>query len=952
MFHLKKGIFPPIIAFFIYLQMYPLNFKTQETFYHTNIDKKDFDNYIETPSHIYTTVTISHEDYDVKTETYFDRTTKEFYQSETFLYCNDIKENFHPINHVLENNSELSEDSLTKPLEYSYVSPWEHDTLHNHLKDNAIESRKQQIETNIIDIYPNNRDIAQYQEYLKNIDSIKITDDLIHALAQPDIKKYLKKFQCKLTNHYTNKDKNFLFKKHKFPTASAELDFLDALISGKIEILLKNISHANLIIAKTAFKEIKELWPWKRNHTFLTTGFVDGSGESDFIAHLGFDIMKIVEKDLISRSDYIAEHTNPESFSIIQDYKEKCIELQKKGNRSALLQEELRFRKQLFINRKNDNSTDNTCYAIAEKAYSSPITTVMYEISHAASLKEACNKLKQFELAILKEAEKNNLIFTKDIIKWLVEKHGFDILHASHNCYVSRPDYIDTFSNQSILSDKVGFVLNNIKYDTLPMAHEELINLQKQVLEGLESLNIIDPIEQKEFLVKDFGADILELANNLYKNRPDHQELVKSFIPIDVHYKSIDILNNSHDYVSIGQQFDIMAEHVFHNARLCKLDFVDALENHIIDSLHIIKDPQNDAEFVFNVTVVDHLLSDIQNKAESIVKGEPTTWQRSQELFLRGITKFVTACNPVNQVKSIYDVFASAGYHLNNAVWATAYELYDPITATQNNLLFYAQACESLVNSAQFTSDLTLGKLYLSSEEYQKRCDTFYDTFSTSPENIVDFVAQIAADFAFGKGLGIAFVYLKEIDALGKISNQATKVTNILKKAIDTYLVDHPILVTAEGVALQMSNDLKNIGGAAKEVIIDSSTLLENITKNIIETELFTNLKAIGDNIWQSPKGIIYGYDRKFGNTLNHILAHMTPNTIKKNHTVFSIPKNQLVGLIDEAWSIKGNPLVSDPYAYIVDMKRIIGTKGETAMRIIVTKPGTSEILTAYPITI
>lgn len=103
-------------------------------------------------------------------------------------------------------------------------------------------------------------------------------------------------------------------------------------------------------------------------------------------------------------------------------------------------------------------------------------------------------------------------------------------------------------------------------------------------------------------------------------------------------------------------------------------------------------------------------------------------------------------------------------------------------------------------------------------------------------------------------------------------------------------------------------------------------------------------------NAWQSTGGIIYAYDRKFGNALNHILAHFIPNPAKVNHTIFSIPKEKIVALIDEAWTIKGNPLVSDLRAYLIDMKKVIGTNGETALKIIVREPGTPEIITAYPV--
>lgn len=71
----------------------------------------------------------------------------------------------------------------------------------------------------------------------------------------------------------------------------------------------------------------------------------------------------------------------------------------------------------------------------------------------------------------------------------------------------------------------------------------------------------------------------------------------------------------------------------------------------------------------------------------------------------------------------------------------------------------------------------------------------------------------------------------------------------------------------------------------------------------------------------------------------------------ERRRTFFNIPKDNIIDLVDEAWLKKGDSLVSDPGTYIIDMKRIIGTNGETAIKIIV-KPGTAEIRTAYPIKI
>lgn len=104
------------------------------------------------------------------------------------------------------------------------------------------------------------------------------------------------------------------------------------------------------------------------------------------------------------------------------------------------------------------------------------------------------------------------------------------------------------------------------------------------------------------------------------------------------------------------------------------------------------------------------------------------------------------------------------------------------------------------------------------------------------------------------------------------------------------------------------------------------------------------------DGTWISKVGLIYGRCKKFGNRAYHVLDHMRPDSKKRIHTVFNVSEYELFDLIDQAWMRKGQSLVGDPGVYIVEMGKVIGTKGETAIRI-VTKPNTTEIISVYPST-
>jgi len=100
---------------------------------------------------------------------------------------------------------------------------------------------------------------------------------------------------------------------------------------------------------------------------------------------------------------------------------------------------------------------------------------------------------------------------------------------------------------------------------------------------------------------------------------------------------------------------------------------------------------------------------------------------------------------------------------------------------------------------------------------------------------------------------------------------------------------------------------------------------------------------------WTSPGGLVYGQGSAHGNRVKHVLDHLVANPSKATHSVFKCDRTKLIGLLDDAWARKGSPLPNDPGAYVVDMGRVIGTAGETKIKVIV-RPGTNELITAYPI--
>lgn len=114
----------------------------------------------------------------------------------------------------------------------------------------------------------------------------------------------------------------------------------------------------------------------------------------------------------------------------------------------------------------------------------------------------------------------------------------------------------------------------------------------------------------------------------------------------------------------------------------------------------------------------------------------------------------------------------------------------------------------------------------------------------------------------------------------------------------------------------------------------------------------FGTLSKIGDNAWESAGGLRYvGTDRTGSNRVQHVLRHAKPEPSRPVHSVFNVPRSQVLGLVDEAWGLRGAALPNDPGAFVVPMGRTVGTAGENAVKIIV-RPGTSEIVTAYPVSV
>jgi hypothetical protein len=201
---------------------------------------------------------------------------------------------------------------------------------------------------------------------------------------------------------------------------------------------------------------------------------------------------------------------------------------------------------------------------------------------------------------------------------------------------------------------------------------------------------------------------------------------------------------------------------------------------------------------------------------------------------------------------------------------------------------------------------------------------------------------------------------LFEISGKG-IANISTSLLPFISDARDFYeLVNGRDLITGEPIDGfgRIVSGVALIAGSGEIYRKAVNKLKESFFKKALNEAAvgIPGLKYTGEGGWVSDAGIVYRKTLKkedgtisYENNLRHVLRHCSPNPSKPNHTVFAATPKGVPRLIDEAWAKKG-AAISDPGAevYIVDMGKVIGTRGEKKLRIVLEK-GTRNITTAYP---
>ena len=758
-FYFKKNA-PLLILLFFY---YSADAFVQELLLPPVIETTCFNFTAEVAQEALTSYTIMHEDYVTVVQDYHNLETGREIHTETNFNFNNFSEFNRPTGsfdcQLPTYHDSPQSSSIEKDINH----------LDDHLKDFAIDQRRQSMQGKHT---PLNHTIA--------LDRIYTTDGVEAAVLSPDIASFLQRCEYSLRYQLQEKVSSFTRKK-TLAELQAKPNFISSLRSGKIVQLMRQIQNSDLATAEAAYGELQQLWPWKHKHAFLNMDLYSAK-ERKFIKQLrGLNLMKIAERELLTRLDYIAKYADKQSLKMISTYMEKCRLLQQQGNRDELCREVERLCLRVSKNGKKENFTTNTYLAISTKFLVDPLTTKLYNIARLPTEKAY---------------------------------------------------YVDIQKNQTVLSDPINCIVSNIKDKNLPEAHAELVHCEGQIAQELADRNITEPAAQQERIIQDFGSDVRATVRDAYQERADIVNLTEHFIPIDVLSAAVEILNTNMTYESVSSGFEQVAQQVLENAKLCDLECLPHVEDQIIESLHVMRTAKNDVEFVFNVTVVDHLLTDLQCQVEAIVAGKPTLWERSPELLSRALSAFISRLSPIEQAKSISFLMREGGYLLGNAIQDIAQEICDPVGTMQQNCVSALHACEYIMNVADFMCDAISGAYYLPAKERSQRLENYlqmagqaYNSIESqiTAEQVADAVGHIAADIVVWNGVIAAGTYLKEIDAIGKISSEAKTIAQGLKNAVE----EHPAFVTTEGIVLKMSNGVKNAGNAVKESAIVKNVMLK-----------------------------------------------------------------------------------------------------------------------------
>ncbi len=632
-----------------------------------------------------------------------------------------------------------------------------------------------------------------------------------------------------------------------------QVKFIDMLLDGTLAEQLSVLQHTDYRTAVTMYEQLTGLWPWLHEHTFLVRDI--NEAEMAFIKTIGIDIIAAVESHVLTRAENImgANISNQ-----VDGYLSECLLWQMQGDMTNLKAEQARLKAQLLSGSKE--LLPAVQYIAIERILHDPLTDGLCTIVHG-DLTMAKTAFHSIEADVHKYIERDCDFSTMSEARAAMEREkGFDVLKAAHSCYQARPDFPGLPVQLQPLNDELMTMLTNIKKADFSVATTEYAALKEQLANNLQQADIQDA-EAKDFILEHIGFDALEVATALYQARSEYQAqqgqgldgyqpLAVSAIPKEirsVRAGMLEALNQSTNQVQLADTIDGVRREVFGLAQYHNYEIHPEVYDQVHISIGIIRVTGHVHEIVFHVAIVDRVLGDIQAQVTGQqAQHQPTLLERSPELLVHGLKKFIQGLNPITQIK--------------------------------NGVEFW-------VGTAHFVADITIGEFYLTPEQYQARKDGFWQSVEAfypanlaqlSAEQWVEMGAQMAADFVYAKGVAGTLAYLKEIDAMSRAQRRVVRLAEKFKEGFDKVLGKEPIVVTPEGIIWKASSECEELmsfqkntskaSGGAREVIKDSNKVASTLEK---EAARGNKITQVGKH--EVPHGLYESSPKHHPNVRGHI---------------------------------------------------------------------------------
>jgi hypothetical protein len=699
--------------------------------------------------------------------------------------------------------------------------------------------------------------------------------------------------------------------------------FIDALLDGTIADVLSTISYADPDGAVTLLYQLADVWPWDHNRD----GFLARSSnpqEEVFIKLIGFDVMYGAQASIVSRRDVLLKAG---ILSQVESYGQQCKLWQMQGDLTCLNAELARVQTAIRagVHEISPLLTQVECLMLTQLRKDA-LTNHLCTIVHG-DLVLAQKALGALQMDLLEFFERSNVSTWAQARARVVEEKGFDVFRAGHACFQARADCPANSAQQYAFDEQLLTMLANIRNADASTAQQEFEALQAQVLSYFGSQQINDVAQARACMLEQHGFDAIEVATLFYEARPDclhpssNSSSTSATSPIIngaqttassytvnsssdrasststtsvISFKSvqesvIESLNTCHTPSALANALGNLSDAVFTQALSCNYDVHSDLQEQVNVSIARIK-LTNDAHTVIcNVCIVERVLTDIQMQTQPQLAQQQPLLERTPALLARGLYTFVMRCNPIAQTVATVEFW---------------------------------------VNTIHFGCDVTLGKLYLSPEDYKARISNFSSMWKglspsvlaqLSAEQWMDISATFLADFAYGRcDVSKTLNYLKEVQALGKNFQEAMVVADKLKSAVDVAIAKNPIVIAKNGMLHRMNNLTDEMKGAAKEIIKDSRALLESAYAKMI-FELEQEIEALRPLFDCTRKGFGSFANKNIKINYKHILGmdiKFYPNKID-----FGGFHHDLMGAIEQSGVVQFvNKVVHKTGAYKADI--------------------------------